>query len=239
MARQINPHLTGSIGNFVYYLFRGKPCVRSKPKRIKQTKATKESAIRFGKAVRISRTLRVGLDGILTDPKDHQMIVRLNTAILHWIRTEKSKTYQTELPFIQKFQFNEEALLSEKLNIEMAISWNTPGKIIIEIPKMDPLKTIYAPAGTQMIRLEIIATGATVEDGTSIGSYNTQVDIMYKAGVLSEQEIAIPFKLRTGSITVVGLRMKYIKAKQTWTKGVADKRWLPAAIIGGCYGKPE
>ena len=55
MALQHKAFVTSSAGNVIFYEFRGKPCARAGPTRVRQTKATKSVATLFGKVARYSK----------------------------------------------------------------------------------------------------------------------------------------------------------------------------------------
>jgi len=237
MARQKKVILSGRIANVIFYEFRGKPCARATPARVKQTKATKASARQFGKASCMSRLLRSGLDSVLPDPKDKPMMYRLNNALLQWLLNYKPARNKltTDLPFIDQFEFNEESLLSERLKLPLTIDWTKPGKIILDIPKLNPRRDITAPAYTETVHWKIAVTSCS-DDLTAVPrKYTTAVDMEYNDKLITVKRITLPFNVQKDEITVVAVGLNYEAAKRGSLQLVRDKQWLPVGVIGGCF----
>jgi hypothetical protein len=240
MARQKTNNLSGKVANVIFYEFRGIPCARSSPVKVRQTKATKASAEQFGKAVSIASMLRSGLHTLLPDVKDKDMMYRFNNALLQWLRSSKTdkSTIATELPFINEFQFNEKSALDTRLKLPLTIDWKTPGKIILTIPRLNPERLIVAPADTQTVNWQIRVTGCTLDIGKFTGNYSTGFDMEYGSSFIPAQQVQLPFVIKPASITVVAVGLKYTATKKGTFQVIEDKRWLPAGIVGACYGKP-
>jgi hypothetical protein len=237
MARQKKIILSGRVSNIIFYEFRGIACARTRPARVRQTKATKSSAKQFGKAVRMSRVLRSGLDFILPDPRDKSMMYRLNNALLQWLlQTKPGSKLTTDLPFISGFEFNEESLLTSRLKLSLTIGWTTRGKIIVDLPEFVPVRDIAAPAYTKRVHLKIAVTGCSVDDLTAVPrSETTIVDMEYNDKPIAAKRIGLPFTVRAGEIAIVAVGLNYEAAKKGIVQLVNDKRWLPVGIAGNCF----
>ena len=234
MASQKNNHLSGLLGNVIFYEFRGKQCARSRPGRVKQSEAAKISSEQFGRASKISAKLRSGFHELLPDTKNKNMMYRLNKVLFQWLRNGDPVDSAQGFSFIDQFQFNEKTSLTEKLKLPLTIDWDEPGRIIVNIPKLLPSRDIAAPAGTETVQWQIAAVSCKIFDHNKFeGDYAVRtIDIIYNEEPVPANKIELPFILKPGLLTVVGLAMKYKVAAKGTSVPVNDERWLPAGIIG-------
>src|SRR5438045_1466935 len=84
MAIMKNGGLSGAVGPTVSYLLRGEQVVRSKPRRMKQTAATKSSAQDFANIKRLSRSLRSGLGGEYPPSQAPAFMYVMDAAARRW-----------------------------------------------------------------------------------------------------------------------------------------------------------
>jgi hypothetical protein len=238
MTKQKNIMLSGRVANVIFYEFRGIPCSRAMPAKVRQSKATKASAKQFGKASRLSKLLRSELVSVLPDPKDKKMMYRLNTALLQWLKTTgpDNSGLITRLPFIEGFQFNEATSITERLRLPLTTDWVEPGKVMLNIPQLVPAKDIAVPAGTKTVSWQIAVASCKVNSLPAItGNYVTAIDMTYNNDNLGAEKIELPISLKPGEIAVVALGLKYTVIKKNLPMVITDKRWQPADIIGAFF----
>ena len=77
----------GTVENLIYYKWRDIYAVRTKPTKVKQTKASIEQSKLFGIAAHTGAVLRNVLKPALPDAKDLVMMRRFEQAIVSWLRT--------------------------------------------------------------------------------------------------------------------------------------------------------
>jgi len=229
--------LSGKIGNVIFYDRNGKWCIRSRATRVRQTKATKAAAVLFGKAAKMGKTLRSGLNDILPDSRERKMMYRMNKSLLLWLQSSRPKSFELNLPFIDHFQFNQDSDLKEKIKLPIVIDWKKRGKVIVHFPETDILKVVTSPKDTVAIYVEIAITGCKVSDGSSTGRYFTSIEISEQSPAPSKVEL--PFQLKNEFLTIVVAAVKFERSKNGYSAIAPEKRWLPLAVIGSCYGKPE
>jgi hypothetical protein len=243
MARFTKIFATGKIGPVIFYEYRGKPVARSMPLRVRQTKATKESAKLFGRASSLSARLRSGLHDVLIDPMDKKMMYDLNRALLEWLQepvTTNNDGIITGVPFLHDFNFTEAYGFSSRIKVPLQIDWTIPGKAVLTIPSLVPFKKdIVAPAHTQRVRLIITITGCEVvkkeiTDHIPVW-YTAEVNIPYNTDTIPTQQIELPFTFLPGSLYIVAAALRYTVPKKRGVAEVEDPRWLPAGIVDSAF----
>lgn len=238
MARQKTTILTGKVANLIYYEFRGKPCCRSMPDKVKQTKATKQAAKDFGKAVRLSKLFRKRLTAVLPDPVDKPMMYRFNSVLRKWIHAGQpaSNKEKNKLSFLSDFQFNQKCRLKESINKPFKVMWTEPGKIYVDIPELKR-DNISAPKGTQTIQCNIAAISCKVNEPATGRLFKTSVDIDYRQLPATPIHIEMPFVVKPGELTLVVVGIKYIALQKGEPEEITDYKWLPAGIAGAYFEK--
>ena len=229
--------LSGRIGNLIFYERNGKTCIRSRAKRVRQTKATKSSAALFGKVATINKALRSGLDKILPESKERAIMLRLNQQLLPLLKHTELKGFSETLPEIDQFQFNEATDITARLNIPFNVDWKKKQAIQLNFSHANLFKAIKSPKGTIAIYLELAIAGCKTADATSTANYFTSVKLT--AGAPGPATIELPCQLQTGCITIVVAALKYEILKNRIPSIITNKKWLPVGIISACYGKPD
>jgi hypothetical protein len=232
MAKQDGAFANGRIGNVIFYRWKGIACARSIPTRVKQTKATRQSAKDFGRAVQLSRHLRGYLSPCLPNYKSKEVMHTMNAALLSWLRQENP---EEDISFIG-LEFNEKSTLSSKLKQQPVVDFSKKGKIIISFPRLKIPEQIPAPSNTTSVRMDIGAVGLILSDFQVPAFTSASVEIPYKDGLLPEMKKELAFNCKPGSLNVVAMSLHYIATKYSEVKEVVDPRWLPAAIIAARMG---
>ena len=108
MARQAHTQLRGRIGNVDFYGRNGLFFAKAASTQCRQTTATKQQAVVFGKASRIASLLWQYLKPWSADYANNNAWNRLNRAVANCVRMEglSQNAPQNKLPYITGFQFN-------------------------------------------------------------------------------------------------------------------------------------
>src|SRR5262245_507756 len=88
MAKQEMAFANGRIGNIVFYRRNGIGYARIAPGRYKQSRATKQSAKDFGRAVQLSKSIRSLISTALPNYRSQKTMHQMNAALLKWLRQE-------------------------------------------------------------------------------------------------------------------------------------------------------
>ena len=238
MALQHKTFVTGTLGNIIFYEFRGKPCARTKPKKVRQSKASKAVSVLFGKAASYSKILRRGLKETLPFPKDKPMMYRLNKVLLDWLR--KSKNNGTDLnpnmKYLSVFECNEESELIPKFKKRPVVDFTKQGRIIVDIPTLTPKPDLSAPTYTKSIAWTITAVACNTKSQREIPrTYTTNMEMEYADTLVEAQQIELPFTITSGDIVVVAISLKYSATRKGSVVEITDKGWLPAGVVGAMY----
>lgn len=237
MGRQSHNFVTGAVGPVIYYEFRGLPCVRARPGRVRQTKNTKASAKRFGLASSMAASLRYGLESITPIDKKREIQSRLVKVMLQWLQHDppESKGLFNGLLPISGFEFNPDAPLSAQLKVTIEVIWNDKGRILIKIPAVVPSRDISAPVKTEKVFWKICAARCTIDNPSvhqEVGS--AEFEMPYNENAIAKRQIELPVALQKGQLGIVAISLSYSVRKIAWKPGAA---WLPAAIVDAAYNK--
>lgn len=230
--------LTGRIGRIIYYESRGTLCSRAMPVKVRQTKATKDRAKEFGKAVRMSAQLRSGLVDVLHDAKARPGMYSLNYALQCWLNEYKpgEAKFSTELPFIDKLEFSDKCTLAGRLKRKIAVDWTNPGKIILSIPELLPFEHIRCPAGTEMVHWKVGAVSCSNSDLPVIQEQVvTGFEMEYNRKTVPARQITLDLPIGSGELVIVVVALKFSFMKRRLRIFRTESNWLPEGIVGSCY----
>src|SRR5450432_3892588 len=138
MGRQRDSKLVGTLGNIIFYNFRGEYCMRTKPVSVQRTDASIHSGLNFGRASKISAQIRKAVASVNPAQSDMKVLYRLTAAMNKFIAWKEKKDTASikknpKLPFIYGFQFNDQADLSSITSIQPIVNTSVPGTTEISL----------------------------------------------------------------------------------------------------------
>jgi hypothetical protein len=219
--------LSFTVNNVIFYECQAELRARSKPGKVRQTKATKRSAGHFGEAVFISKCLRDGLYQLLRGQKQNEIMLRLNNALFKWILAGKSIH---DIGEIRDFQFNTKTGIRERLKWPLQVNW-TASHMQIPIPAIIPSEKIVAAAYTREVEWKVVVTGCHLKTGHITYSPVITLTIPYQDVELPAQEITIPFVAEPGSINIVVASMRSLVLLRGELREHKNLRWQPMDIV--------
>jgi hypothetical protein len=236
MARQHDSKLTGTVNNLIFYKFRGEYYMRAKPVSVKRTRASVRSGYNFGKASRISRQIRDIIQQINPCKSDKRMMYRFTGALNKYIGWQEkqdpaSPVRQNGLPFIQGFQFNEQADLSSIMAIRVSISSSESGLMEIRFAPFVPGEALQAPYNTDHISLKWVITStnlATVETGKPAMG---EMRIPYVHDLFQPPVISIPAIAKPDNMMLMVLAVQYMVNKKNGIELLGDFKKLPCGVV--------
>jgi hypothetical protein len=156
MAIQKDTEFIGTIEHLIYYNWLGVYCIRMLPKKVRQTTGTKKAASNFGLVSSRSKIIRDLLKGLIVNPRDKGMQVRLKRALFKTLKPIEIPPLITEENPLLGFPFNESLPLREILRFPIETTEQPDGKIRIDIPAISPKDSITAPANTTEVQLALM-----------------------------------------------------------------------------------
>ena len=233
MAKQDALFTSGRLGNVIFYRWKGIGCARMAPGRVRQTKATKQSAKDFGRAVKLSSLLRGSLSPALPNYRSREIMYKFNAALLGWLRQEK--TIEEHIPFAG-LELNDKSALRSRVKKELLVDFQTKGKVLITLPGLKIPNDIAAPSNTSLIRMDIAVAGCMLNFPQHTDAAAAIIEIPYKAGWMPAITKELKFNCKAGSINLVVASVHYIAKKDGQQKEIFDDRWTPAAIVAAVVG---
>src|SRR5690606_25476269 len=136
-----NGALRALVGNVVVRNITNQHSIQSRPRKFKQTVATKKASTDFGRASNAGGLVRAGLSDTHLDLYDSNMVSRLNGQILRAMRPNpdqvpgKMSLQHGKLHRLANFQFNEKSNTQDYLNFDIELFLNENNLLAIEIPR--------------------------------------------------------------------------------------------------------
>ena len=244
MARQKRIILSGRIANLIFYEYKGIPCARTVPEKVRQTKATKASALQFGLITRISKDLRASLYGFVPNSKDLAFMHKVNSQVRDWLNNRKGKKARKNagLPLVNWIEYNEDSLLENRCPLKLEMDWSVEGKVRITIPAVNPRQQLSAPQGTHTIHYRFALGGCEVAKEKPVKQKMVQVELPYRNEIIPAQTVTLPANFNSDTLAILAMDINYEKAQKAKEVSIisqrlmiADKAWTPCAVIGSYY----
>jgi hypothetical protein len=240
MARQRDSKLVGTIGNLIFYNRLGEYCMRTKPVDVKRTTASVHSGLNFGKASKTGKQIR-NLAGLIYSSKSDSLLInRLNGALNKFISWKEkmdaaSRTMPKKLPFINGFQFNDQADLTSIFAIQPLLQLKEPELIEISMPPFIPSQSLGAPVKTIRIIFKMIVMGINLNKAETAIIGNSEIEIPYSGETFFPQNILVPGSVKPGNLTILVLAVHYMVNKNDEIVILNDKKKLPCGIVWANY----
>jgi len=228
MAKQ---HLflgNGRIGNVIFYQWKGINCARIATGRVKQSMATKQSAKHFGKAVQLSRSLRMALWPALPNYRNQQIMYKMNSALFSWLHQAQPGEKNISLIGLE---LNDKTPFRSRFRKELLAGFDTKGKVTITVPQLKIPNDIIAPSNVLSVRLDIAIGGAMLDRPLESNTASVSVEIPYIDGLMPAITKELEYDCKSGSINVVAVSLHYMIKKNGEEQEIADDRWKPATIL--------
>lgn len=227
--------LSGLIGPAVAYGRNGKQVVKSRGKRVKQTKATKTSAKSFGKIKAISAELRHGLHVILPNFLSMPVMYAMDRAVSGWYRDiyPALTSNATGFAHFTSLQLNKDSSPSaiSYLGAMPDVSWNGTNKASLHIGDID-LTAVMVPREATELALTLVVTASKIKQPMAYGT--NKVHRIEKAIInnsIEAVDLSFEFTPATDCLYLAFLQIQY-KALGEWLE---ENKWKPLLLVGSCY----
>lgn len=227
-------YFNGKVANVIGYQSLGKQRLRSMPARVRQTKATKQSGLLFGKASSIAAAIRYNLVSINPYPSDLKMQTRLTSSIYKWLKENAGKTPFTanHLPFIESYQFVDEGYtLADRMRITIEVRQIAEDRLQIDIPAFIPRQSIIAPAHTESLDFHFTAVHCPLNRPEDALSASTVFNLEYSEQPIDGHRFLLELPTRPESLLVTVLALRYLTPGGKTVQSSIEKGFRPTAII--------
>jgi hypothetical protein len=235
MGRQRNSKLVGTVRNIIFYNLHGEYYMRAKPTVVKQTKSSVHSSSNFGKASKICKQIRNLVDPINPAKSDQFLMYRLTGALNKFISWKEKKDTASvvmpkKLPFIYRFQFNDQADLSVIRTIEPVVISTTPGVTEINFAPVIPSQSLHAPTNTANISLKMMLIATNLNDTQTKLLGKSEIEIPFTKETFQIPPIASDAPIQSGDLVMLVATVQYIVNKNGDVEVVKDKKKQPCGI---------
>ncbi|MDP4214486.1 MAG: hypothetical protein Q8926_17890 [Bacteroidota bacterium] len=225
---------SGKVANVIGYQSYNRQRLRSMPRGMRQTLATKQSGRLFGMASRIGGVLRRHLAENIPYPSDIKMQTRLSSSIYKWLKesTTPVPLPADHLPFIEGYQFTEQGYtLAERIRLPLQITNAGDGLLQINMPAFVPSQSITAPRETVSVLCHFTAVNCLLDDPAKCGSASTVLTLNYNDQPVNAQTISLQLPTPAGSLLITAVSLKYLVAAGSGLQPSTAKGFMPAAIV--------
>ena len=234
--------LSGAVGNIVMRTFNSQTVVQAKPKKFKQTPASKASALEFGLASATSLGVRHAIVPACA-VSDKKMVNRFNTTILKAIRSSSKERgerdlHDGDLSHLKGFQFNANSPLTDVLSVRPESSMPAPDKIRVSIPSFS-LRSVKGWRVDDFCRVRLLVTAFHFKEKWAEFIGHEDIEIT---------SIKEPFEARewlfehlpVGCVIIVTVSIHAFTTNLLRERVELNSRdWSPAEIIGAYHTLDE
>jgi len=233
MAKQLNQHFIGRIGNLIYYELNGGYYIRSVPVKVKQHPASKVASSNLSIASATGKRLRLLLEPVLPVKKSKTMQNRFSGSIMRWLNQQQPQRLPAggELPCLQHFLFNEATSVKERWKIDMQVTRKGNQLQHLHLPAFVPKGCITAPAHTKRVECTITAAACMLQTDDAMTSFTFKMEIPYNAAPIPAQTINLPVAIPAGGWAVVAIALTYLTGKKGSPTACTNAAFMPSEII--------
>jgi hypothetical protein len=177
------------------------------------------------------------METLVPDYRAAELMYRVDNAAAEWLKQAGPDQPGPVTGSLNGLELNVESELKCRFKKNITVDWDTPGKVIVQIPAMDLFESVTAPSGTVMLQLRISATGCMVQERDRWETKTATIDIPFEAGMQGARSVELPYRLKQGCLSIVAVSLVYFKKKRDEAEEVKEQRWLPARIVSAYYGK--
>ncbi len=225
----------GTLGEFIYYNWKGKQCIRAKPRKFARTEASIKSGLNFGKASRMGSEIRDLIKSINPGKKDLQVTYRftgvLNKFISWW---EKQIPVQVgisnDLPYLKDFQFNEQADLSDMNFLKLSVKMITPDNLEISLPYFRRKESIPDYTKANRYKCKMILMGIDLDTNEAKEFGKAVIDIPTKVETFDLPVQIMRTEKEPGKLMILVMALQYFRSVNDESDMLTDIKKLPCGI---------
>ena len=228
--------MVGTVGNLIFYNHRGDYCMRMKPVSVKRSGASVNSGLNFGRASKLGRQIRGLIASINPTKSGSHTMYRFTGALNKFISWKEkqdpaSAIRKTGLPFLNGFQFNDQADLGSITAIRVSVNSTEPGSIEIRFAPFVPTEALHAPFNTDQILFKMILTAANLDDVETEKLGACELIIPYSNEIYQPPVISIPAIAKPDRLMLAIMAIQYMVNKKDGVEMLTDLKKLPCGVV--------
>ena len=236
MGRQIDSKLVGTIRNLIFYNHQGDYRMHLKPESVRRSPASVRSGLNFGKASKLSRSVRSQIAPINPSSNDSHSANLFTGALSKFINWQEKQgalppALQKELPFISGFQFNVEANLSSIHAVRVSVNTAESGSLEFRFAPFVPTEALHASFYTDHIVFKIIMIAVNLSDLTSEKLSTTEYKIPCTSETFKPSVILLPVEKVSGKLTMMVIAVQYMVKRKNVTQVITDMKKQPCGVV--------
>ncbi|HEV3222787.1 MAG TPA: hypothetical protein VGZ90_07910 [Puia sp.] len=235
MAKLENNSRKGTLGEFIYYNWKGKQCIRAKPRKFKRTEASVKSGLNFGKASRLGSQIRHLIQYINPCKNDIQVTYKFTGALnkfFSWKEKQISVPVDISggLPYLKDFQFNDEADLSNMSFLKVSVKMITPDNLEISLPYFRTKESIpnYIYANRYKCKMILIGIDLDTNEAKDYGKVVIEIPVNVEIFDLPVQTLRTATE--PGKLMILVMALQYFRSINDESDMLTEKKKLPCGI---------
>jgi hypothetical protein len=235
MAKLDNNSRKGTLGEFIYYTWKGKQCIRAKPRKFKRTEASVKSGLNFGKASRISSEIRHIIQSINPGKNDIQVTYKLTGALNKFISWKEKQNgvpvdMSNGLPYLKDFQFNDQADMSNMSFLKPSVNMVSPDKMEISLPSLRTKESIPYHIYGNRIKCKMILVGIDLDSDEAEEYGKAVIEIPSKDEIFDLPVHTMLTATEPGKLMILVVALQYFRSINDESDMLTDKKKLPCGI---------
>ncbi len=235
MARQRDSKIVGTFGNLIFYNHNGDYRMRTKPSQVRRTEASVKSGFNFGKASTLSMQIRHQVYNIYPHRKGDKGAFHF-TAALNKLISWKEKGKATSgylsggLPFLDGYQFSNQADLTSIPAIRVHLKKENTGSIQCSFESLVPSQSLQAPSNSKSIHFKTMLIGASLTEARTELSGSAEIEIPYTSETFQPPAISFPAFKETPEIIMLAMAVQYKIIQGGSVVTLSNQKKLPCGI---------
>jgi hypothetical protein len=220
----------------LYYIY-GKQVMRSKPAKLKQTTNTKKAGKAFGKTSALAAAILQAMDAVVPFREKREPYNTFFKALVGWTNAEKSNPQQPmkDSSWFKDVRFVKECGVETRFKADYEISYTNNNEVAVHIPAFVPNDSITAPPGCNSIEVLMMAVSCKPKTGEVLGQDFATLPIAYNKNTHAATDTRLNVPMPADSLTLVAFALKYDNIVWNAATRKADRRWMPAGIVGSWW----
>lgn len=216
----------------------GKEYLRSRPVQVKQTEATLQAAMSFGKVSSLTSQLVSTFKPLIPTTEGQRIYHRMLAALVKWQQDLLNNPMDPAVATacLNGFCFVQQSSLAKLCRIAYEVQFANNGAVNIQLPAFVPTQAIKAPKGCKKITIRWMAVSCLPSSGEVLGMQSAEVIFGYNDDTVAAQQLQLQVPVVGACLRLVAVALSYGKIN-THLKQMPAKylEWLPCGIVKSLF----